>query len=148
MPDYWLLWHNTLILFLVLTLAPLPFVLVERLAPAFAARYKLQPRARLSRAAVGRYFRDTIAVFTLVIGPYQLLSYPVVKAEKHDELLTRIIKCALWVYLLCLKFTTTVRIIKRKEVWWQEIQKEFQGEMEQQASFPGKQGFSQRQRHF
>jgi len=42
MPDHWLLWHNTLILFLAHVLVPLPLALLERLAPAFAMRYKLQ----------------------------------------------------------------------------------------------------------
>ncbi|CAO2187411.1 unnamed protein product [Urochloa humidicola] len=79
--DCLLLWHNTLILFLVLTLAPLPLLLLERLAPSFAMRYKLQPQARrLSQQAdVGRYFWDRASVFTLVIVSFQILSYPVVK---------------------------------------------------------------------
>ncbi|CAO2200928.1 unnamed protein product [Urochloa humidicola] len=81
MPDCLLLWHNTLILFLVLTLAPLPLLLLERLAPSFAMRYKLQPQARrLSQQAdVGRYFWDRAGVFTLVMVSFQILSYPVVK---------------------------------------------------------------------
>ena len=76
MPDHWLLWHNTLILFLAHVLVPLP------LAPAFAMRYKLQPGVRLSQAAVARYFRDTVRVYLLVLVPYQLISYPVVKVSR------------------------------------------------------------------
>ncbi|OQU80062.1 methylsterol monooxygenase 1-1 [Sorghum bicolor] len=79
MPDHWLLWHNTFILFLAHMVVPLPLALLERVAPAFAMRYKLQPRVRLSMAAVARYFGDTIRVFLLVLVPYQLISYPVVK---------------------------------------------------------------------
>nr|TKW08402.1 hypothetical protein SEVIR_6G026100v2 [Setaria viridis] len=60
MPDCWLLWHNTLIIFLLQTLAPLPLVLLERLAPSFA-------------------MQDRAGVFSLVVVSFQLLSYPVVK---------------------------------------------------------------------
>uniref|UniRef100_K3YKY7 Uncharacterized protein n=1 Tax=Setaria italica TaxID=4555 RepID=K3YKY7_SETIT len=81
MPDCWLLWHNTLIILPLQTLAPLPWVLLERLAPSFAMQYKLQPKERRlsQQAAVGRYFRDRAGVFSLVVVSFQLLSYPVVK---------------------------------------------------------------------
>ena len=82
MPDHWLLWHNTLILFLAHVLVPLPLALLDRLAPAFAMRYKLQPGVRLSQAAVARYFRDTVRVYLLVLVPYQIISYPVVKVSR------------------------------------------------------------------
>ncbi|KAL6839538.1 hypothetical protein ACP4OV_030808 [Aristida adscensionis] len=78
-PDYWLLWHNTLVLFLIHALVPLPLALLEHLAPAVVMPYKLQPQVRHSPATVARYIKKTVFVFIQVVAPYQLVSYPIVK---------------------------------------------------------------------
>uniref|UniRef100_A0A0A9D2I5 aldehyde oxygenase (deformylating) n=1 Tax=Arundo donax TaxID=35708 RepID=A0A0A9D2I5_ARUDO len=77
MPDYWLHCHSTFILFVVYTIAPLPLVVLEQIAPAVVLPYKLQPQVWVSPAATLRCYRDTACMFLLAIG-LQLVSYPTV----------------------------------------------------------------------
>ncbi|XP_066345664.1 very-long-chain aldehyde decarbonylase GL1-10 [Miscanthus floridulus] len=77
--DYHLYCCNILFLFVVFTVAPLPVALLELRAPAAVSPYKLQPRVRLSRAEFVRCYKDVLRIFFLVIGPLQLVSFPMVK---------------------------------------------------------------------
>ncbi|GJN38875.1 hypothetical protein PR202_gb27954 [Eleusine coracana subsp. coracana] len=82
MPDYLLSCHNALILLVIHTVMPLPFLLLEHLAPAVALRYKLQPRVRLSLATFLRCYRDSARVFLPVVGPFLLVAYPLLKITR------------------------------------------------------------------
>ncbi|KAG8092434.1 hypothetical protein GUJ93_ZPchr0012g21250 [Zizania palustris] len=79
MPDYFLFWHNILFLLVVFTLAPLPVALLELRTPAAVAPYKLQPQVRLSPSEFFRCYKEVMRIFFVVIGPLQLVSYPIVK---------------------------------------------------------------------
>ncbi|CAN6286018.1 unnamed protein product [Urochloa humidicola] len=77
MPDYWLFWHNVVILLVVYTLAPLPLALLELHCSKLTWPYKLQPRVRLPAAAFLRCYRETARVLLVTVGLLQVVSYPV-----------------------------------------------------------------------
>ncbi|KAK3135896.1 hypothetical protein QOZ80_5BG0424900 [Eleusine coracana subsp. coracana] len=79
MPDYWLWWHTALVFLVFYTLTPLPLALLEHLAPAVALKYKLQPRVRLSPAALFRCYRDSARLVLIVMSPCLIVFYPIVK---------------------------------------------------------------------
>ncbi|MED6181064.1 Methylsterol monooxygenase 1-1 [Stylosanthes scabra] len=74
--DYFLYCHNILFLFLIFSLAPLPYVFIEikRLYPFDP--YKIQPKVRLSLQEMLNCYKDVMIMFFLVVGPLQLVSYP------------------------------------------------------------------------
>ena len=76
MPDRYLHWPNIAITLVVYTLAPLPLALLDLGAPAVAAPYKLQPKVQHPPATFFRCYMDAVRVSLLLIGPYQLISYP------------------------------------------------------------------------
>uniref|UniRef100_A0ACD5UFT7 Uncharacterized protein n=1 Tax=Avena sativa TaxID=4498 RepID=A0ACD5UFT7_AVESA len=79
-PDHLLFCHNVAILLVVYTLAPLPLALLEQLTPqAVTSPIKIQPRVRLSAAAVFRCYLDTAWVLLLTVGMLGIVSFPVVK---------------------------------------------------------------------
>jgi len=86
-PDYCLCFLNFIILFACYTLALLPLALLELCAPAkLTSPYKLQPGARLSPAAFLRCYWDAARIaLLLIMGPYLLITYPVVKVTNHEH---------------------------------------------------------------
>lgn len=78
-PDRYLHWPNIAITLVVYTLAPLPLALFDLAAPAAAAPYKLQPKVQHPPATFFRCYMDAVRVSLLIIGPYQLISYPAAK---------------------------------------------------------------------
>uniref|UniRef100_A0A803MQJ0 Fatty acid hydroxylase domain-containing protein n=1 Tax=Chenopodium quinoa TaxID=63459 RepID=A0A803MQJ0_CHEQI len=77
--DFILYCHNIIFLYVVFTLIPLPLVVVELLGAAKIARYKIQPKVRLSFAEIMSCYKAVIKLFFLVVGPLQLVSYPAYK---------------------------------------------------------------------
>ncbi|XP_048136816.1 methylsterol monooxygenase 1-1-like isoform X2 [Rhodamnia argentea] len=77
--DYFLYCHNILFLFLILSLVPLPTVLLQLARPARFDSFKIQPEVRLSSSEIFKCYKDVIKTFFLVFGPLQLTSYPAVK---------------------------------------------------------------------
>ncbi|CAA6662160.1 unnamed protein product [Spirodela intermedia] len=78
-PDWLLYYHNILFLFLVFTLVPLPLALLELKGFKPLDNYKLQPKARLLPAEFRRCYVDVMRVFIFVVGPLQLMSFPMIK---------------------------------------------------------------------
>jgi 4,4-dimethyl-9beta,19-cyclopropylsterol-4alpha-methyl oxidase len=74
--DYFLYCHNTILLFFIYSVVPLPMVFLEL---ARVDRYKIQPKARMSVPEIFRSYRDTMLVFFLIEGPLQLMSFSSVK---------------------------------------------------------------------
>lgn len=71
MPDLWLMWHVALVFFVMYALVPLPLLLLQQLAPAFALKYKLQPQVKqASPIAILRYMRDSTGLVPFIIGPF------------------------------------------------------------------------------
>ncbi|KAL9264457.1 Methylsterol monooxygenase 1-1-like protein [Drosera capensis] len=77
--DYNLFCHNILFLFLVFSLVPLPVVLAELGRWAGIESYKIQKKARLTGKEMLGCYKTVMTLFFLVVGPLQLLSYPMVK---------------------------------------------------------------------
>ncbi|KAH9777479.1 hypothetical protein WN943_013844 [Citrus x changshan-huyou] len=77
--DYFLYCHNILFLFLVFSVAPLPFVVIESLRSDSFDKYKIQPKVRLSFSEMVRCYKDVMRMFFLVVGPLQLVSFPSVQ---------------------------------------------------------------------
>ncbi|KAL8158982.1 hypothetical protein V2J09_000519 [Rumex salicifolius] len=77
--DFTLYCHNILILCLVYSTAPLPFVLVELLRSPKLDRYKIQPKVRLSPSDLFACYKAVMKTFFLSAGTLQLLSYPAIK---------------------------------------------------------------------
>ncbi|ONK71864.1 uncharacterized protein A4U43_C04F13170 [Asparagus officinalis] len=79
MPDSILYYHNTLFLFIIFTLVPLPLSLIELCFPSFLSKYKIQPKVWLTPAKFLECYKNVMKVFFLVVCPLQLMSYPTVK---------------------------------------------------------------------
>ncbi|KNA09979.1 hypothetical protein SOVF_148570 [Spinacia oleracea] len=77
--DYNLYCHNIIFLYIVYTLIPLPLVVVELLGVGNIARYKIQPKVKLSFAQIMSCYNTVIKMFFFVVGPFQLISYPAFK---------------------------------------------------------------------
>ncbi|GFZ01214.1 sterol C4-methyl oxidase 1-2 [Actinidia rufa] len=76
--DYYLYCHNILFLFVVFSVVPVFYLLLE-LACSKTHRYKIQPKIKLSLSQSFRCYRDVMRMFFLVVGPLQLVSYPSIK---------------------------------------------------------------------
>ncbi|KAK2979664.1 hypothetical protein RJ640_027244 [Escallonia rubra] len=76
--DYFLYCHNILFLFLVFSVFPLSYLLLEFLSRNVRA-YKIQPKVNLSYSETFKCYGDVMRMFILVVGPLQLVSYPSVQ---------------------------------------------------------------------
>ncbi|KAK3038502.1 hypothetical protein RJ639_029800, partial [Escallonia herrerae] len=76
--DYFLYCHNILFLFLIFSVFPLSYLLLELLSRNVRA-YKIQPKVNLSYSETFKCYRDVMRMFILVVGPLQLVSYPSVQ---------------------------------------------------------------------
>ncbi|XP_028231872.1 methylsterol monooxygenase 1-1-like [Glycine soja] len=76
--NYFLYCHNILFLFLflVFSLVPLPLVFLEFKRFSFVSSHKIQPKVHLSLTETFKCYKDIMHMFFLVVGPFQLISYP------------------------------------------------------------------------
>ncbi|KAL1830143.1 hypothetical protein ACET3Z_008555 [Daucus carota] len=74
--DYLLYCYNILFLFIIFSLCPLYYVLIEYLFGNSVGVYKIQPKVQLSFGEKMKCYRDVMRMFVLVVGPLQLVSYP------------------------------------------------------------------------
>lgn len=77
--DYFLYCHNILILFLIFSLVPLYYMILEFFFRNSVQPYKIQPKVKLSLSDYFNCYISVMRMFILVVGPLQLLSYPSVK---------------------------------------------------------------------
>ncbi|KAI4372717.1 hypothetical protein MLD38_010916 [Melastoma candidum] len=77
--DYFLFCHNILFLFLIFTVVPLPYILIDVLGLKGFDKYKIQPGVRLSARQILSCYKDVMKMFFLVVVPLQLVSYPTFK---------------------------------------------------------------------
>lgn len=94
--DYFLYCHNILFLFLVFSVAPLPFVVIESLRSDSFDKYKIQPKVRLSFSEMVRCYKDVMRMFFLVVGPLQLVSFPSVQVFSFSLKFSKIVECVFW----------------------------------------------------
>lgn len=73
--DYFLYCHNILFLFLIFSLVPLYYILIEIIYKD-TQFYKIQPKIKLSYSDSFGCYKDVMRMFILVVGPLQLVSYP------------------------------------------------------------------------
>lgn len=76
--NYFLYCHNILFLFLIFSLFPLFYILLDLIYSNLNS-YKIQPKVKLSYSQIFRCYKDVMRMFILVVGPLQLLSYPSIK---------------------------------------------------------------------
>ncbi|KAF3790251.1 Methylsterol monooxygenase 1-1 [Nymphaea thermarum] len=79
MPDFHIYAHSFFLLICVISLCPLPLVLMEAMGVSVLRRFKIQPNVRVPFARVVQCYRDVVAVLLLVVAPLQLTSYPLLK---------------------------------------------------------------------
>ncbi|KAF6175209.1 hypothetical protein GIB67_039610 [Kingdonia uniflora] len=78
--DYFLFCHNIIFLFFVFSLVPLPVLLMElKMSKKNVDKFKIQPKVRIPKADMFRCYKDVMMMFFFVVGPLQLVSYPVIK---------------------------------------------------------------------
>lgn len=77
--DYLLYCYNILFLFIIFSLCPLYYVLIEFLFKNTIGAYKIQPKIKLSYGEMLKCYRDVTRMFVLVVGPLQLASYPSIR---------------------------------------------------------------------
>ncbi|XP_071702659.1 methylsterol monooxygenase 1-2-like [Rutidosis leptorrhynchoides] len=76
MSDYILYCHNIIFLFLIFTIVPLFYILIEHLFRDYITAYKIQPKVKYSLYDNFKCYKDVMRMFILVVGPLQLVSYP------------------------------------------------------------------------
>uniref|UniRef100_A0A7N0T843 Fatty acid hydroxylase domain-containing protein n=1 Tax=Kalanchoe fedtschenkoi TaxID=63787 RepID=A0A7N0T843_KALFE len=74
--NFFIYCHTILLLFLIFSLAPLPFVVVELMRLRSLEKFKIQPVVRLSPGDMCKCYKDVMLLFCYVVGPLQILSYP------------------------------------------------------------------------
>ncbi|XP_022759533.1 methylsterol monooxygenase 1-1-like [Durio zibethinus] len=77
--DYILFNHNGLFLFLVFSLVPLPYVLIELYWFNNMEKFKLQPRIKRSSSELLKCYKDVVNKFILVVGPLIGFSFSALK---------------------------------------------------------------------
>lgn len=90
MPDLLLTWHIALVYFVMYALVPLPLLLLQQLAPAFALRYKLQPGVPVpqqSLIAILRYLKDNAQLALFIMGPFPLIYSAAFKVYTLENML-------------------------------------------------------------
>ncbi|XP_047328675.1 methylsterol monooxygenase 1-1-like [Impatiens glandulifera] len=73
--DYFLYCHNILFLFIIFSIFPLFYIILEFISHEIQI-YKIQPKVKLSFSDSLRCYRDVMRMFIFVVGPLQLVSYP------------------------------------------------------------------------
>ncbi|XP_039173786.1 methylsterol monooxygenase 1-1-like [Eucalyptus grandis] len=77
---YFLYSHSIFFHILILSLVPLPIVLLELARPAGFNCFKIQPKVWLS-SKIFKCYKDVMKMLFLIVGPQQLLSYQSVKVR-------------------------------------------------------------------
>ncbi|XP_016704428.1 methylsterol monooxygenase 1-2-like [Gossypium hirsutum] len=77
--DYILYTHNCLFVFLVFSLVPLPWALVELYWFYAVDRFKLQPRVKRSFPELFKCYKDVLHQFIFVVAPLIIVSFPVLE---------------------------------------------------------------------
>ncbi|CAA0820565.1 Methylsterol monooxygenase 1-1 [Striga hermonthica] len=77
--DYVLYCHNIIFLFLIFSVFPFYYLLLENFFGKSVSPYKIQPKVKLSFSDTLRCYKSVMGMFFLVVGPLQLVSYPAVK---------------------------------------------------------------------
>ncbi|KAJ4953810.1 hypothetical protein NE237_030642 [Protea cynaroides] len=77
--DYYLYCHNILFLLCVFSFVPLPLAFMELKRSKNIDKYKIQPKVRLSFYDMFRCYKEVMRMFVLIVGPLQLVSYPIIK---------------------------------------------------------------------
>ncbi|KAI3501164.1 hypothetical protein L1887_29025 [Cichorium endivia] len=77
--DYIIYCHNILFLFLIFSLVPLFYILIELVFRDYIAAYKIQPKVKFSLYDNFKCYFDVMRMFILVVGPLQLVSYPSIR---------------------------------------------------------------------
>ncbi|RZC11347.1 Methylsterol monooxygenase 1-1, partial [Glycine soja] len=85
--NYFLYCHNILFLFLflVFSLVPLPLVFLEFKRFSFVSSHKIQPKVHLSLTETFKCYKDIMHMFFLVVGPFQLISYPSIQVRSPHQ---------------------------------------------------------------
>lgn len=79
--DYNLYLHNILFLFIIFTIVPLFYILIEIVFHDYVDRYKIQPKVRFSVYDNFKCYFDVMWMFILVVGPLQFVSYPSIQVS-------------------------------------------------------------------
>nr|VDD49264.1 unnamed protein product [Brassica oleracea] len=72
--DFHVYCHTILVLFLVFSLAPLPFVFVE--LTGWFERFKIQPKVKYSLSDMFLCYKEVMKLFLRVVGTLQFVTYP------------------------------------------------------------------------
>lgn len=99
--DFHVYCHTILVLFLVFSLAPLPFVFVE--LTGWFERFKIQPKMKYSLSDMFRCYKDVMKLFLLVVGTLQFVTYPSVQVKYY-----------LLVFVIMLLILLALLLIKKK----------------------------------
>lgn len=100
--DYLLYCYNILFLFIIFSLCPLYYVLIEYLFKNAVSVYKIQPKIKLSYGEMLKCYRDVMRMFVLVVGPLQLASYPSIQVIFREfEIILVLCVCVIWLIDLC-----------------------------------------------
>lgn len=75
MPDLCLTWHVSLVYLVLYVLVPLPVMVLQKLAPGYALRHKLQPGVPEPSpvSTYVEYIRDSRGVTLAALGPFPLI---------------------------------------------------------------------------
>lgn len=79
--DYFLYCHNIIFLFLIFSIFPFYYLFLEYAFKNFVARFKIQPKVKLSFSDTLRCYKSVMRMFFLVVGPLQLVSYPSIQVN-------------------------------------------------------------------
>eukprot|EP00252_Welwitschia_mirabilis_P000022 TRINITY_DN10016_c0_g1_i1.p1 TRINITY_DN10016_c0_g1~~TRINITY_DN10016_c0_g1_i1.p1 ORF type:complete len:301 (+),score=40.81 TRINITY_DN10016_c0_g1_i1:315-1217(+) len=79
MPDYVLYLHNTLFLFIIFSMVPLPLVFVDLKKLMPLKQYKIQPKTYLEKSEIFYCYKTVMLVFFKVVVPLQLTSFPMIQ---------------------------------------------------------------------
>ncbi|KAJ6722756.1 STEROL DESATURASE [Salix koriyanagi] len=78
-PDYLLHYHNILFLVLIYSTAPLPYMFIELSRSKKIEKHKIQSKVKNSFQDMLKCYKDVMRTFIVVVGPFQLFSYPLIK---------------------------------------------------------------------
>lgn len=79
--DYIIYCHNIPLIFLLSTLVPLFYLLMEHVFPDYVAPYKVQPKIKISLYENFKCYLIVMRTFFFIVVPILLLSYPSIKVR-------------------------------------------------------------------
>ncbi|CAM9001553.1 unnamed protein product [Rhodiola kirilowii] len=78
-PDFLVYCHTIVLVFLIFSIAPLPFAAIELTRFEYLDKFKIQPKVKLSPRELWKCYKDVMLLFVYVVGPLQILTYPSLK---------------------------------------------------------------------